>query len=134
MPGQCVRSKLALAGAIAVFAASGAFARQGLHTPAKNDPERAAILDGLRHHGENADRIFDVRALRVRGGWAWVTANPRSRDGRNRYEPESALLREESGRWSVVDQPCGEEDCSTRKEVARMKKAWPAAPADIFPK
>ena len=52
----------------------------------------------------------------------------------NRGETEAAMRRNENGGWKVVDQPCDEEGCDTRKEIARIRKAFPAAPAGIFPK
>jgi hypothetical protein len=108
-------------------------ARAEAVTPAKGAPERAAIMDALRAKGADKSRIFVVQSLKVDGEWAYAQVAPQSPDGRSRYEPESALLRQKAGHWSVVDQPCGEEDCDAKKEIARMRKAHPAAPATIFP-
>ena len=58
-----------------------------------------------------------------------------SRNGRNRYEPESALLRRTGRVWRVVDAPCVEETCDPRpKEITRIRRANPSAPAAIFPR
>ena len=79
------------------------------------------------------DRLIPECGLRVENGRAWTSVNPESADGRQHFEPESALLQEVGARWQVVDQPCGEGDCDAATEVARIRNAHPAAPADIFP-
>ena len=112
--------------------AAGEAAAQRASEPRRDDPARKAILDGMRRKGDDPSRVFEVKTLRVQGQWAWLVASTVSRDGRNRGETETALLRNENGAWKVVDQPCGEEDCDARKEIARIRKAWPAAPASLF--
>ena len=103
-------------------------------TPAQGAPERQAIMDALRSAAADKDRVFVVRWLKSDGVFAFVTVDPQSRNGKARYERESALLRKADGRWRVVDQPCGEADCETVKELARIRKAHPAAAPAIFPR
>jgi hypothetical protein len=88
----------------------------------------------MRAKGRDQDRVFVMRYLMVQNGWAWMVVDPQSRDGKNHYEGESALLRNDGKSWRVIDQPCGEGDCDADKEIARIKKAFPAAPPRIFPK
>ena len=97
-------------------------------------PVRQAIMDAMRVMAGD-DRVYVVRYLKVSGDWVWLDADPRSRNGRNRYEPESALLRRTGGVWRVVDAPCVEETCDPRpKEITRIRRANPSAPAAIFPR
>jgi hypothetical protein len=104
----------------------------GVHTPATGSVERKAILDAMRS-GDNPDRSFVARYLRVSKGWAWITGDPQSVDGQQHYEAESALLRQEKERWVVVDRPCTEADCQERAEILRMLAKFPTAPSTIFP-
>jgi hypothetical protein len=110
------------------------FAEQASYTPKPGTPERKAIADAMRGKGDDRDRVFVMRYLMVQDGWAWMVADPQSTDGKNHYEPESALLHKERKGWKVLDQPCGEADCDADKELARIRKAFPAAPPRIFPK
>jgi hypothetical protein len=127
-------SSLARIGAIGAFLllAVPALAQQGLHTPAPGSSERKAIMDAMRAIGDLPDRVFVVKVLRVANGWAWLSVNPQSPDGKQRYEPESALLHNGDYGWTVVDQPCAEEACDAKAELARIRAAYPAAPAAIF--
>jgi hypothetical protein len=104
----------------------------GVHTPAAGSAERNAILDAMRS-GDNPDRIFIVRYLRVSKSWAWVTGDPQSADGQQHYEAESALLHKDTERWIVVDRPCTEADCKERAEIVRMLAKFPTVPSTIFP-
>ena len=87
----------------------------------------------MRALGDIHDRVFVARYLKVFGDWAWVTADPQSRDNTQHYETESALLQRTGLKWRVVDQPCAEEGCDQKKELARIRKRFPDAPAAIFP-
>ena len=104
----------------------------GVHTPVAGSVERKAILDAMRS-GDNPDRIFIVRYLRVSKGWAWITGDPLSVDGQQHYEAESALLHKDKERWVVVDRPCTEADCKERAEIVRMLAKFLTAPSTIFP-
>jgi len=115
------------------LALSPGLAQAGAHTPPVGSPERKAIFDAMRALGDNHTRVFVVQSLKVEDGWAWVSAVPQSPDGSQHFEAESALLDNIGGRWRVLDQPCGEGDCDEQKEVARIRAAYPQAPADIFP-
>jgi hypothetical protein len=108
-------------------------AQTSLHVPPAGSAERKAILDAMRALGDNHDRIFVVRYIKVAAGWAFLTVNPQSPDGKQHYETESALLQQTTAGWKVVDQPCGEGDCDDKQELARIRAKFPAAPAAIFP-
>jgi hypothetical protein len=124
---------LAAALFVAVAMPGVALAKSGVYTPAKGSGERKAIMDAMRAKGDDQDRVFVVRRLKISGNWAWLDCDPQSRDGSNRYEPESALLRNSGGKWKVVDQPCGEGDCDFDSEVSRIRHENPQAPEAIFP-
>jgi hypothetical protein len=87
----------------------------------------------MRALGDIHDRIFVARYLKVFRDWAWVTADPQSRDNTQHYETESALLKRTGLKWRVVDQPCAEGGRDQKKELARIRKRFPDAPAAIFP-
>jgi hypothetical protein len=114
-------------------ALSSVAAQTSVHVPPAGSTERKAILDAMRALGDNHDRIFVVRYIKVAAGWAWITVNPQSADGKQHYETESALLQKAAAGWKVVDQPCSEGDCDDKQELARIRAKFPAAPAAIFP-
>ncbi|HYJ78669.1 MAG TPA: hypothetical protein VEW03_03630 [Longimicrobiaceae bacterium] len=113
-----------------------------VHTPARGSAERRVTLDALRADMRRYDPrpvIFVVRQLRVGGGWAWLEVEPQSPDGRQRYEPEAALLQRRSGRWRVAERMPAfgeregtevEDDC---RWFARLRARFPAAPPAILP-
>ena len=117
---------------VLVLTMGPALAQQSPYTPAAGSAERRAIFDAMRKGGEDRARVFVVRHLKVADGWAWAAGEPRSKDGANRYEPESALLRREGAGWKVVARPCGEAECEEASERARIRAAFPRAPAGIF--
>jgi hypothetical protein len=119
--------------ASAMLSTGPSCAQQAPYTPKAGSQERKAIFDAMRVLGDDHDRVFAVRYLKVQNGWAWMLVDPQSPDGKSHYESESALLRKDHARWKVLDQPCGEADCDDKKEMARIKAAFPQAPAGIFP-
>src|SRR5271166_4733497 len=110
-----------------------AWGQQAPYTPEAGSQERKAIFDAMRALGDIHDRVFVVRYLKVQNGWAWMMGDPQSPDGKSHYESESALLRNDGTGWKVLDQPCTEADCDDKKEMARIRAAYPKAPAGIFP-
>jgi hypothetical protein len=134
---------IAMAAAVAIVAAAAVVAAAaqspslaqttGVHTPAAGSAERNAIMDAMRTLGDNHDRIFVVRYLRVAKDWAFITGDPQSADGKQHFEAESALLHKVNERWGVVDQPCAEAGCNERAEIVRMLAKFPGAPSTIFP-
>ena len=131
---MCTRKMLLRAAfTVGLAAVSATAMAQAPDSPKAGSPERKAIMDAMRAKGDGKDRVFVVRRLRVAGGWAWLDVEPQSRDGRNRYEAESALLRRDGNAWAVVDQPCSEEGCNRGGELVRIRAAFPSAPASIFP-
>jgi hypothetical protein len=109
-------------------------AQESPTNPPPGSTERKAILDAMRARGDLHNRIFIVRYLKVQGGWAWLIVDPRSPDGKNQYETESALLHKEVPGWKVADQPCTDEGCDDKAEMARIRAAYPNAPRAIFPR
>jgi hypothetical protein len=103
-------------------------------TPPEGSAEREAIFTALRERRDPPEQTFTVRDLKVQGSWAWITADPASKDGTQHYETESWLLQKTGDAWKVVSQPCAEEGCELKAEVARMRKEHPDAPEAIFPK
>jgi len=114
--------------------ATPVFAESAPYTPQPGSPERKAIMDAMRAKGDDTNRVFVVRNLKVMGGYAWTDVQPRSTKTNDRFENESALLEYTASGWKVVDQPCGEEDCKADAELRRIRKAHPNAPTAIFPK
>lgn len=106
----------------------------GPYTPDAASTVRRAIVDGLRAAGERPERRVVVADMRVQDGWAWVVADPQSRDGRERFERESALMQRVGAQWRVVAQPCGDAGCETAREIRRIRKEFSEAPAAIFPR
>jgi hypothetical protein len=123
-----------------------------LHTPPKGSAERQALMDALREEYKgyrNSDNkpyhgsiTFVVNYLKVHNGWAWVYADPTSSDPNEQFGENSGfLLHEEDGQWKVkklppmVDDPDDPEnlDYPSPKDVQRIRKTYPSAPADIFP-
>jgi len=126
--------KLIVTAFVLALLAGPAAAKTYVHTPPMGSAERKAIMDAMRATGDLPDRIFIVKFLKVSQGWAWLEADPRSKDGKQSYEPESALLQQKGKAWKVVDQPCSEESCDADEEMSRIKTDHPEAPAVIFPK
>ncbi len=111
-----------------------------LHTPKTGGAERQAILDGLRR---GTDVKFRVDYLKVHNGWAWIDATPLdARTKKAVAEGGASLLRLEENKWTVVDlstvpedpdDPMGVDDLS-KVLLANLRKNFPGAPLDIFPK
>ncbi|WP_319524191.1 hypothetical protein [uncultured Desulfosarcina sp.] len=109
-------------------------------TPLPGNPLRKQVLDALRTEVKRRtglDVVFVVKQLRVKDGWAWVHTLPQSRDGNNRYEDISALLRFSNGAWEVAEIPCGEvdnPDCLNGPEYFHgLRERFPTVTAEIFP-
>ena len=105
---------------IFAFGASAAFA-QKIHTPAKNSPERTAIMNALRipvAKELKQEVIFTVDKLKVQGDWAFFDGQPKNKGGgepnwkitkyqefinSNDFEKGLfALLKKSGGKWRVV--------------------------------
>lgn len=112
-----------------------------LHTPKTGSAERQAILDGLRRGDTNM--TFNVDYLKVHNGWAWIDATPLdARTKRATAEGGASLMRLDGNKWKVVDlsivledpdDPMGADDLS-KVFLANIRKTFPGAPLDIFPK
>lgn len=123
-----------------------------LHAPEKGTPERQALMDALRaalddrkggnYQPHRGTITFVVNYLKVHNGWAWTFADPHSPDPNDQFgESSGFLLHLEDGEWRVmklppmVNDPDDPEnlDYPSRKDVQRIRKQYPTAPADIFP-
>ncbi|MFC1884282.1 hypothetical protein ACFL2O_05900 [Thermodesulfobacteriota bacterium] len=111
------------------------------YSPKRGSAERKAILDVLRgwvkqHH--YMDVIFVVRHLKIKDGYAWVTAMPRSEDGASMYEDISALLKKNKDHWEIAEIPCAEEDnpdcIGAPNYFDSLKQRFPGMPEDILPR
>lgn len=105
---------------------------QGAYTPSAGSVERKAILDALRvemARNDSRELTFVVQYLKVHNGWAWVTVNPQSPSGDQRYESESALLRKRRGGWRVLERSAG----GDAKYFRKLKSKYKSVPFDIFP-
>ncbi len=118
----------------------GALAAPKVYTPLPGSGERALLLDFMRRKVmelHRLDVVFVVREMRVSEGWAWVHSEPRSKDGRSRYEDFYALLHKESGVWRIVELPCTEPDkaeCMGSPDYyIRLKKRFPTLPSALLP-
>lgn len=87
------------------------------------------------------DVIFVVSHLKLKNNWAWVVAEPQSRDGTQHYETMIGLLQRKNGRWVYVEGPpeavaCDEDpECAdTARYYRKLAKKYPGLSLDIFPK
>jgi len=123
-----------------------------LHTPERGSLEREGMMDSLRaafddrssgyytpHRGKI---VFIVDYLKSHNGWAWTYAHPTSSDKSDTFgEYSGFLLHQEGGRWKLmklppmVNDPSDPEnlDYPSRKDVEKIRRQYPNAPADIFP-
>lgn len=139
-----MKIKLLIMTTVLIFAGLNIVAAQTkdvLHTPKTGSAERQAILDGLRRG--DANMTFKVDYLKVHDGWAWIDAMPLdARTKRATAEGGASLLHLEGNEWKVVDlsivpedpdDPMGADDLS-KVLLANIRKTFPGAPLDIFPK
>ena len=139
-----MKIKLLILTAILIFAGlniAQAQTKDTLHTPKTGSAERRAILDGLRR-GAATDVKFKVGYLKVHNGWAWIDATPLDENGQAAAEGGASMLHLEKNRWEKIDlsivpedpnNPMSEDDLS-RVYLAHLRKTFPGAPLDIFPK
>ncbi len=107
--------------AVSTTTAASTHSKTDIYTPAKDSPERTAIMDALRVPVEKElkqDVIFAVDKLKVQGDWAFLAGQPKNKDGGEpnwkitKYQEfiDSgdfekglyALLKSTDGKWSVV--------------------------------
>jgi hypothetical protein len=94
----------------------------GPTTPAEGSAEREAIFDALRQARSQPDTVFVTRHFLVDGNWAYLTADPQSKDGSQKYETESWLLEKKADGWHIAAQP------ASRKAANRPTKSPRCAP------
>jgi hypothetical protein len=107
-----------------------------VHTPQKNSIERKAILEALRKDifsRFQIQTIFVISFFKANLNYAYIQAEPKSQDGKNSYEPVSALLKREGSCWQVAGY-VSLVDPDEEFEVAlnRLRDEFPDAPDDIF--
>lgn len=112
-----------------MLAGAQAAAAQRPHTPPRGSAERQALMDALRGTVQRElgkPAVFEVRALRVLGDWAFADVTPRKPDGspfdyrgtpmeqawREGFMDDGmyAVLRRRDGRWRVVRHAIGPTD------------------------
>jgi hypothetical protein len=96
------------------------------HTPPKGSAERAQIMDALRaklstFDPANKDLIFVVKELCVSPTAGWLSAEPQSRDGKNRLEAVQVSLKRSQSGWSVDTVACTEEDCAKGTDAKALR-------------
>lgn len=107
------------------------------YTPAKNAPERVAIIAGVhealaKQGMKNVVLAFPY--LKVHRGWAWIQVNPESADGTQHYESQSGLFQEKTKKWALVEWMPVEDEMDTKAYFKVLRSKYPQAPDDIFPR
>jgi uncharacterized protein YceK len=106
------------------------------HTPPEGSAERNAILQATQQALARQGRrnlVLIVPYLKVHNGWAWIQVNPKSADGRQRYESQSGLLQQTVKGWTLLEWMPAEEGTDYTKYFNNLKGKYPSAPVDIFP-
>jgi hypothetical protein len=119
---------------------------EDVHTPPTGNPERKAIMDGMRAwvlQQHQIEAIFVINALLVKDGYAWVNVNPQSPDGSAQYEPLSGVLKLSGGSWKMVfPDPAVElsisenlsEGAAREKANALLLQQVPGIPQELVPR
>lgn len=116
-----------------------------LHTPAKETPERKAILEAVHEaYKEGADHPakFRVNYLKVHNGWAWINVTPLDASGKPVADPAPLLFNSENGKWvnkDLYEVPMDADDHvgplePSPKYIKALQKKYAGIPADIIPK
>ena len=121
-----------------------------LHTPPEGSAERRALLEALRQHWKSTRNpengkpyrgkiTFHVGYLKVHNGWAWVNADPRSSDPKERFPENSGfLLHLKTGRWEVMKTPPMDDNGDgafdpSPGDLGRIRKMYPSIATDVIP-
>ena len=119
---------------------------EDVHTPPTGNPERKAIMDGMRAwvlQQHQIEAIFVINALLVKDGYAWVNVNPQSPDGSAQYEALSGVLKLSGGSWKMVfPDPAVElsisenlsEGAAREKANALLLQQVPGIPQELVPR
>jgi len=116
--------------------------------PQPGTPLRQSILDDLRaaeptvstQKEKKQKIIFEKVTLRVAGDWAWVSAFPRTQDGKWQSEALTGLMHRAGGHWQVVeyvgDGVASADDPQKAYEAwrAQLLKKNPKCPEELVPK
>lgn len=86
-------------------------------TPERGSAERAQVMDALRtklgEFDSNASQlVFVVKELCVGDSKGWLSVEPQSRDGSNKFEPVQASLKRSKSLWTIEQLACAEADCA----------------------
>jgi hypothetical protein len=114
------------------------------YSPKRGSAIRQSIADAMRRDVGKFAKIyvvFNFKHLKVNGSWAYAQTERQSPDGKQRYEPVSALLRRKSSGWVIVDRlvivvdrpVIADADTSATTALRALRKRNPQAPRDIFP-
>lgn len=104
-------------------------------TPSIHSQEYAAITSSVK--GYMAKRgimnylVFD---LKVHNGWARIEIMPQSSDGTKQHQWQTGLLRKDKQSWVSVEWMPPKEANHVAAYVEHLKRKYPQAPDDIFPK
>ena len=113
------------------ISAQNSFAQTEPYTPAKGTPERKAILDSVRRYRQAPSELYTPTKFRVQDGWAFVSAEDPNEPGVDSLAFH-VLIQKTGNTWKVVDAVNTTEGSDWDKEIARIRRAFPKAPAGIF--
>lgn len=125
------KNSLIIFGFVSVIFLLTANAFGQVYTPVKGSPERKAVLDGVRKYRKASQEVYSPRTFKVEKGWAYVAA-----DDPNEPDVDTAafdvILHKTGKNWKVVDEVSHVEGTSYEREIKRIRKKFPSAPAGIF--
>lgn len=116
-----------------VFAisAQNSFAQTEPYTPKRGSSERKAILDAVREYRQAQNEVYTPTKFKVQKGWAFVSAEDPNEPGVDSLAFH-VLIEKTGNSWKVVDAVNTTEGSDWNAEIARIKRAFPKAPAGIF--
>lgn len=122
---------LVFAGLLIVAGHSNVAAQGGAYTPEKGSAERKAILDAVRKYRKAPSEVYSPTHFKVQNGYAFIHAEDPDEPGVDTMA-FYYLLRRSKGKWKVVDEVNMTEGSDYGKEIKRIRKRFPRAPAAIF--
>lgn len=113
------------------ISAQNSFAQTEPYTPKIGSSERKAILDAVRNYRQAPNELYTPTKFKVQNGWAFVSAEDPSEPGVDSLAFH-VLIRKTENTWKVVDAVNTTEGSDWDAEIARIRRAFPKAPAAIF--
>lgn len=101
-----------------------------IYTPPIGSPERHQMMNALRAK-YSPDVIFIVKYLKVSGRWAWATVIPRSKNGQEEYEGQSALFQKGPDGW-MLSATLDLSGDAVPIEFRKLRLRYPDVPSQIF--